>query len=105
MRTATSAIALNEIDRPSAVARLALDDCPAVIAVNAVQEYLLPVRYDDRLISTTRISSISDEKTTRLGTGHFVETVDTFRNQSDQVVGTHTFTLFVYRPQADGEAS
>ena len=79
---------------------LALESCPATIAVNAVQEYLLPVRYGDTLTVTQRLESLSEEKTTRLGTGHFVTTVDTFRNQFGQCVGTHAFTLFTYRPGA-----
>lgn len=91
-----------ETSRESVVSRLALDDCPATVAVNAVQEYMIPIRYGDRLTSTTRIDSISDEKATRLGTGHFVATVDTFRNQRGEIVGTHTFSLFIYRPHAGG---
>jgi acyl dehydratase len=89
-----------ETHRQSPIHQLALDDCPSTIAVNASQEYPLPVRYGDRLTATSQISAISEEKTTRLGVGHFVTTIDTFRNQLDQVVGTHSFTLFIYRPHA-----
>jgi acyl dehydratase len=85
-------------DRKPAIDTLNLDGCPTTIAVNAVQEYFLPLRYGDTLTVTQRLESLSNEKTTRLGTGHFVTTVDTFRNQHGQVVGTHTFTLFTYRP-------
>jgi acyl dehydratase len=85
------------VERVNLVDELAIEDCPMTIAVNAIQEYFLPLRYGDTLTSTSRIASVSDEKTTRLGTGHFVTTVETFRNQLDQVVGTHTFTLFLYR--------
>jgi hypothetical protein len=89
-------------NRESVITQLALEDCPATVAVNATQEYIQPIRYGDRLTSTTQISSISEEKTTRLGTGHFVSTMDTFRNQFDEVIGTHSFTLFIYRPHASG---
>jgi acyl dehydratase len=89
-----------EVERETVVGRLALTDCPSTIAVHASQQYLLPVRYGDRLTATTQISALSDEKSTRLGVGHFVTTVDTIRNQAGEVVGTHTFTLFVYRPHA-----
>jgi hypothetical protein len=88
------------VERENMVDRLAIEGCPLTVAVNAVQEYFLPLRYGDRLTVTSKIASVSDEKTTRLGTGHFVTTVDTFRNQLDQVVGTHSFTLFVYRRDA-----
>ena len=50
---------------------------------------------------TSQIADVSDEKTTRLGTGHFVTTKDIFRNQTSEVVGTHSFTLFMYRPSGD----
>lgn len=87
-----------EEERESPISELQLKDCPATIAVNSVQEYAMPIRYGDSLTVTSQISSIGDEKTTRLGTGHFVSTLDTFRNQHGQVVGTNTFTLFIYRP-------
>jgi acyl-CoA thioesterase FadM len=77
--------------------QLALDGCALTVAVTAVQEYLQPLRYGDTLTVTNKLASVSDEKTTRLGTGHFVTTVETFRNQDGEVVGTHTFTLFTYR--------
>ena len=86
------------------LAQLALEDCTATIAVSAVQEYVMPLRYGDTLTVTSQLSAVSDEKTTRLGTGHFVTTLDTFRNQFGQVVGTHAFTFFTYRPhKADAE--
>jgi len=91
-----------EEQRPNPIGELNLEGCTATIAVKAVQEYVMPLRYGDTLTVTTQISSLSDEKTTRLGTGHFLSTIDTFRNQSGQVVATHTFTLFVYRPHAGG---
>jgi acyl dehydratase len=85
------------------LSKLGLEEagCTATIAVNAVQEYHQPLRYGDALTATTQIASVGDEKTTRLGTGHFVTTMDTFRNQHGQVVGTHSFTLFVYAPHGE----
>ena len=87
-------------ERPNPSWDLGLDKmgCTATIAVNATQEYLQPLRYGDTLTATTQIASIGEEKTTRLGTGHFVTTLDTFRNQRGEVVGTHSFTLFIYAP-------
>lgn len=84
--------------RKGAVYELELEDCPSIIAVTAVQEFLMPVRYGDILTVTTQISSVGEEKTTKLGTGHFVSILDIFRNQLKQVVGTHRFDLFVYGP-------
>jgi acyl dehydratase len=90
-------------ERRSAVDGLALEGCTLTVAVNAVQEYFVPLRYGDAVTVTNKLAAVSDEKTTRLGTGHFITTVETFRNQHGQVVGTHTFTLFTYRP-AGGSA-
>lgn len=89
-------------ERKPVVDDLIFEGLTTTIAVNAVQEYFIPLRYGDTLTVTQRLESLSDEKTTRLGTGHFITTIDTFRNQYGQVVGTHTFTLFTYRPAAAG---
>ena len=62
----------------------------------------MPLRFGDTLTATSHISEISDEKTTRLGVGHFYTSVDTYRNQLGQVVGTHSFTLFTYRAHPAG---
>ena len=91
-----------EVQRETAIDGLQLEGCSMTVAVNAVQEYLIPIRYGDTLTAANKLASVSDEKTTRLGTGHFVTTVETLRNQDGQVVGTHTFTLFTYRPAGDG---
>jgi acyl dehydratase len=87
-----------ESHHESAISRLHLPGCTATLAVNATQEYFLPLRYGDRLSITNQIASIGAEKTTRLGSGHFVTTLDTFRNQRGGIVGTHSFTLFMYAP-------
>jgi len=87
-----------EVKRESPLDWLELPDCPATIAVNAVQEYFMPVRYGDTLTFTSQVVGLSEEKTTWLGTGHFVSIMDTFHNQHGQAIGTHTFNLFVYKP-------
>ena len=82
----------------SMISRLQFPGCSATLAVNATQEYAQPLRYGDSLTVTNQIASIGEEKTTRLGTGHFVVMLDTFRNQRGDVAGTHSFTLFMYAP-------
>jgi len=91
-----------ESQHESAIARLHLPGCTTTLAVNATQEYLLPLRYGDTLSITNQIASIGEAKTTRLGSGHFVTTLDTFRNQRGDVAGTHSFTLLMYEPAAIG---
>ncbi len=86
------------------IASLNLKGCPNTVAVTAVQEYEKPLRYGDTLTISSQIADISDEKTTRLGTGHFVTTKDIFRNQNEEIVGTHSFTLFMYQPAGANES-
>ena len=86
------------VETKGAVDVLAFDGCTATVAVTAAQEYFLPVRYGDTITVTNKIAAVSEEKKTQLGVGHFITTIETFRDQLGQVVGTHTFTLFTYRP-------
>jgi acyl dehydratase len=59
-----------------------------------------PVRPGDRLRTSQILRSVSEEKTTKLGTGRFwVIDVD-YRNQRDELVGVETYTGFGYRRSA-----
>ena len=48
----------------------------------------------------TVIESISEEKETRLGAGHFVTWVTTYRDASGEVVGRQQFRILKFRPPA-----
>lgn len=67
------------------------------INVSSEAEFFIPIRVGDRLRSTDELISISEEKRTKVGTGHFVETRTTVRNQRDEVVARVTNILFRYR--------
>ena len=58
----------------------------------------LPVRVGDRLSVEEELLSVSDLKQTRLGEGHFVETLSVFRNQDGDVVAEVRNTLFRFEP-------
>jgi len=60
------------------------------------------VRIGDRLSVEEELLSVSDLKQTRLGEGHFVETLSVFRNQDGDVVAEVRNTLFRFTPRADG---
>jgi uncharacterized protein len=47
---------------------------------------------------STVIESISDEKQTRLGAGHFVTWVTTFRDDAGEIVGEQRFRILKFRP-------
>lgn len=53
-------------------------------------------RVGDHVSIEEEVSSISDEKTTRLGTGVFITSVTTYRDQHGGVIGRNTNVLFRY---------
>lgn len=75
---------------------------PGTTIVNAVNdaEFLLPIVAGDRLTVVEQLVSVSPEKRTRLGVGHFVETLDTFTRQDGVVVARNRNTLFRFTPEA-----
>jgi 3-oxo-4,17-pregnadiene-20-carboxyl-CoA hydratase alpha subunit len=77
-----------------------LDDAgfPAIVATNCEQEYARYLRPGDRVSATTVIESVSEEKGTALGQGHFITTLITYRDQDGEIVGTQRFRLLKYRP-------
>jgi acyl dehydratase len=68
-----------------------------VINISVDYSYLRPVRVGERLRMVEELVEVSPEKTTRLGTGHFVTTSATFSVQNDEIVATQTNVLFRYR--------
>ncbi len=70
-----------------------------VVATDCEQEYARYLRPGDRLTSATVIESISEEKATALGIGHFISTRTTFRDQDGVGVGSMLFRVLKFRPQ------
>jgi acyl dehydratase len=57
------------------------------------------VRIGDRLSVEEELLSVSDLKKTRLGDGHFVETLSVYRNQDGDLVAEVRNTLFRFTPR------
>jgi len=70
----------------------------SVVATNCEQEYVRYLRPGDHLTVSGVIESISEEKRTGLGAGHFVTWLDTFRTEGGEVVGTMRFRVLKFRP-------
>ncbi|MFJ9415090.1 bifunctional MaoC family dehydratase N-terminal/OB-fold nucleic acid binding domain-containing protein [Streptomyces sp. NPDC101227] len=78
-----------------------LDDAgyTSIVATDCEQEYLRPLRPGDRVTFAGVIESVSERKTTKLGTGHFVTTRMDVRVDGDpEPVGTHRFRVLKYAP-------
>jgi uncharacterized protein len=73
---------------------------PGTTFINAANdaEFLTAIREGDRLSVVEEVLSVSPEKRTRLGTGHFVQTCDSYRNQAGAPVATSRNTLFRFTP-------
>lgn len=78
---------------------------PAVVAVNCEQNYERYLRPGDRIHHTSRIESISAEKTTALGTGFFVTELEEFHDQQGEKVGDMRFRVFLYRAPERAEST
>jgi uncharacterized protein len=70
----------------------------SVVATNSDQTYQRYLRPGDRLTMRTVIHSISPQKTTALGTGHFVTTRQDYHDDSGELVGSMMFRIIRFRP-------
>ena len=78
-------------------------DFPSTVAVNSELTFEREVLEGEDLYYTTRLESISEQKTTALGTGYFVtQIMDYFSigasNGGDEKVGQLMFRVFKFRP-------
>ncbi|MEU4267769.1 bifunctional MaoC family dehydratase N-terminal/OB-fold nucleic acid binding domain-containing protein [Streptomyces sp. NPDC026092] len=73
--------------------------CTSVVATDCEQEYVRPLRPGDAITFDAVIESVSDRKTTKLGTGHFVTTRMDI-HADGELAGTHRFRILKYAPAA-----
>lgn len=76
---------------------------PAVVAVNSDLHFDRQISVGERLYFTARLDSVSEEKTTPLGTGFFVTVLMSYfceaeKGGSDQQVGKQLFRVFKFKP-------
>lgn len=74
---------------------------PGTTFINASNEaeFVQPIVEGDRLTVVEHVVSVSPQKRTRLGVGHFVETLDTYTRHDGAVVATNRNTLFRFTPE------
>jgi uncharacterized OB-fold protein/acyl dehydratase len=70
----------------------------STVAVNCEQEYARYLHVGDRVTVTGILESVSEEKATALGVGHFVTTRDEYRDEDGELVGTHRFRVLRFKP-------
>jgi uncharacterized protein len=72
----------------------------SVVGTNSEQVYHRYLRPGDRVTMRTVIDSISEQKTTGLGTGHFVSTRQDYHDEAGELVGSMLFRIFRFKPKA-----
>ncbi len=72
-------------------------DLPEAVMTDNEIVFSEPVRPGDRLRTRQILRSISDPKTTKLGTGRFWVIEVEYLNQRDELVGKESYTGFGYR--------
>ena len=75
-------------------------DLPEAIMSDYTVTFGEPVRPGDQLRTAQVLRSLSDPKTTKLGTGRFWLIEVVYTNQNDEYVGTEAYTGFGYRRPA-----
>ncbi|MGI9601792.1 MAG: FAS1-like dehydratase domain-containing protein [Acidimicrobiales bacterium] len=70
---------------------------PEAIISENTNTFHQPVRIGDQVISRQRLRSISEPKTTRLGTGRFWVIDVEYLNQDEELLGVESYTAFGYR--------
>ena len=74
----------------------------ATLATNSEFEIDRYLRLGETITASTVPESISEEKRTRIGLGHFVTWVTTFRDEKGEAVGRQTFRIFKFKPDLGG---
>ena len=70
----------------------------SVVATNSEQEYFRPLRPGDHVTTTSVIDSVSEEKATALGVGHFVTIRIDYLTTDGEPVGRQLWRLLKFRP-------
>ncbi len=89
-----------ESDAPSDKLMAALDQAgfTSVVATNCDQHYVRPLVPGDHLEVTSVIDSVSSEKQTGLGTGHFITSRLEYTDQNGDPVATMLFRILKFKP-------
>ncbi len=87
-------------DRKSVLQVLDEAGFTSVVATNCEQEYFRELVPGDQLTHEVEVESVSPEKRTGLGVGHFVTQLYTFRDAAGEIVGTMRFRILKFKPPA-----
>lgn len=73
----------------------------ATLATNSEFEVLRYLRLGETVTAATVLESVSERKKTRLGPGHFITWVTTYRDGKGEVVGKQMFRMLKFKPDLE----
>ena len=73
----------------------------ATLATNSEFEIVRYLRLGEVITSAMVIESVSDRKQTRLGPGHFITWITTYRDEQGEVVGRQMFRILKFKPDLE----
>jgi uncharacterized OB-fold protein/acyl dehydratase len=76
----------------------------SVVATNCEQEYFKPLRVGEHLTTRSVLDSISEEKATGLGVGHFVTNRIEYTNDDGELVAKMLFRILKFKPGTGRQA-
>lgn len=82
------------------IATLDNEGFTSVVATDSDFEFFEELTVGERVSLTEVIESISGEKATGLGAGHFITSLKTYRNSRDAVVATQRWRTLRFKPRA-----
>lgn len=88
----------SDMDPDSPFVALAKAGLPGTLATNSELEFVRYLRLGDRLQASSVLESISERKTTGLGSGYFVTWVTTYATDAGELVGRQRFRIFKFAP-------
>ncbi len=94
----------DEIRGENPITRLADAGYRGTLATNSELGFERYLRPGDRLASEARLESISERKTTALGSGYFVTWLSTYTDERNEVVGRQRFRIYKFAADADGQS-
>ena len=89
-----------DLTEPQSIVYSKLDDAgfTSVVATNSEQRYDRYLRPGDLITGVTTVVDVSAEKSTSLGTGHFVTTEVDYTDQTGETVGGLLFRILKFKP-------
>ncbi|MCG8632342.1 MAG: MaoC family dehydratase N-terminal domain-containing protein [Desulfobacterales bacterium] len=83
-----------------AIAMLQEEGYFGIIATTTSYEFFKPLELNNRISQKIKLSAVSPEKKTRIGTGHFLTAEQTYANEAGDVICVQMFTVLVFKPGA-----